>query len=243
MERRGARVTALDLPSWFAHDFGPCYELDKSPEEGLRYLQDPLLLARRLLGSRVEKVEMTIYDVSPETVGRYDLVFCGSLLLHLTDPIRALWRLQSVTNEQAIIATAVHSDSSDEPLALFVGHHRGDAWWLPNRPCLEAMVKSAGFAGWEWVSDFRLDYADGQPGPYHGVIRAWNTPERPSAPSPNRVAAFKPETGDELLEMRQLLEAREAEIVRLRNLLEGYERGNFIRFMKWLHGLRERIGS
>ena len=42
------------------------------------------------------------------------------------------------------------------------------------------MVRSAGFAGWEWFSEFRLDYADGQPGPYHGVIRAWNTPQCPA---------------------------------------------------------------
>jgi len=51
-------------------------------------------------------------------VTAYDLVFCGSLLLHLTDPIRALWRLQSVTREQAIIATAIRPDTGDEPFAL-----------------------------------------------------------------------------------------------------------------------------
>jgi tRNA (mo5U34)-methyltransferase len=177
MERRGAQVTATDLPAWMDHDFGPAYQPDKTSDEGHRYLYEPFELARSVLGSNVKRREITIYDLSPETVGTFDLVFCSSLLLHLTDPIRALWRIQSVAKKAAIIATVIHQNESCEPLALFAGHHRGDAWWLPNRACLEGMVQSAGFKGWEWVSEFRLDYRDGRPGPYHGVIRAWNTPE------------------------------------------------------------------
>ncbi|MCX7680609.1 MAG: glycosyltransferase, partial [Anaerolineae bacterium] len=143
MERRGAKVAAVDLPQWFDHDFGPCYRPDKSAEEGARYLHEPIMLAKQVLGSQIDRIAMSVYDLSPDTVGMYDLVFCGSLLLHLTDPVRALWRLQSVTREVAIIATVIHPDNCPDPLALFVGHHRGDGWWLPNRACLEAMVKSA----------------------------------------------------------------------------------------------------
>ena len=233
MERRGAKVTAIDLPGWFDHDFGPCYVPDKTPEEGLRYLRDPIMLAKKVLGSQIEKIEMMIYDISPETVGMYDLVFCGSLLLHLTDPIQALWRLRSVTRELAIIATAIHPDSNSEPKSLFAGHRRGDAWWLPNRACLEAMVQSAEFAGWEWFSEFRLDYRDGRPGPYHGVIRAWNTLERPSI----LVAAQAQEARARL---RQALAERDAEIARLQALVAGYEQGRFIRLMRWLHNLSRR---
>jgi hypothetical protein len=238
MERRGAQVTALDLPAWSSHDFGPRYQPDKTPEEGERYLRDPLMLARRASNSRIEKVEMTIYDVSPETVGVYDLVFCGSVLLHLMDPVRALARLQSITREQAIIATAIRVDSSTEPSALFVGHHRGDAWWLPNRACLEAMVQSAGFAGWEWVSEFRLDYADGRPGNPHGVIRAWNGTESYNPPTQRPPATPDPETPETPAVLRQALAERDAEIAHLEELVAGYRRGRFIRLMEWLHRLR-----
>ncbi|MBN1888136.1 MAG: hypothetical protein JW850_09105 [Thermoflexales bacterium] len=235
MEQRGAQVTALDLPAWHDHDFGPRYTPDKTAEEGRRYLRDPIRLARQALASKIEKVERSVYDMSPETVGMYDLVFCGSMLLHLTDPIKALWQIQRVTREVAIIATVVNPDSSPEPLALYVGHHRGDGWWFPNRACLEAMVQSAGFAGWEWFSEFRLDYRDGQAGPYHGVVRAWNTPEKPDLPPvqfPPRPSA--PER-DDLAGLA--LAERDAEIARLQALVSGYERGRFIRLAKWLHGL------
>ncbi len=228
LERRGARVTAVDLPAWLAHDFGPCYKPDKTAEEGLRYLRDPLQLAQQALKSRVQKIELSIYDVSPETVGMHDLVFCGSLLIHLTDPARALWQLQRVTRETAIIATVIQPDSSPEPVALFVGHHRGDGWWFPTRSCFEAMVQSAGFAGWEWFSEFRLDYRDGQPGPYHGVIRAWNTPERPALPEPKQARSQQ----SPLAASNRALAERDAEIARLQELVAGYERGRFIRLMK-----------
>lgn len=173
-ERRGAAVTATDLPRWMDHDFAPKYEPDLAPAAAESYLRDPFLFARAKRGSKVERREINIYDLSPETVGAFDLVFCGSVLLHLTDPVRALWRLRSVTREggAAILATAIQDDPSPEPRAVFVGNEKAFTWWLPNRACFEAMVRSAGFAAVEWVSQFRLDFADGKPGHLHGVVRA-----------------------------------------------------------------------
>lgn len=179
MEKREATVTATDLPSWKAHDFGPLYEMEMGAEQAERYLHDPFLFAQKALGSQVHRNLINIYDINPESMGRFDLVFCGSVLVHLTDPVKALWRIQAVTKEAAIIATPVHLLRRSEPLALFVGHERGDGWWLPNRPAFEAMIRSAGFKGWEWFSEFRLDFSNGEPGPFHGVIRAWNTVEKP----------------------------------------------------------------
>lgn len=234
-ERRGAQVTAVDLPAWFDHDFGPCYEPDKTAEAGLDYLREPILLAKRALDSQIEKIEMNIYDVSPETVGTYDLVFCGSLLLHLTDPIRALWQIQRVTRQAAIISTAIAPDlEHGGALARFFGRHSGDIWWYPNRACLEAMVQSAGFTGWEWFSEFRLDYSDGQAGPYHGVVRAWNTSEKPEF----LVSEEPPVTNvNQLDKLDPRLVERDAEIARLRGLVQSYERGRFIRLMRWLRSL------
>lgn len=228
MEKRGAKVVATDLPEWAAHDFAPIYEPDKTPEEGRRYLREPFALAKEVLGSQVEKREISIYDLSPQTLGTFDLVFCGSLLLHLTDAVRALWRIRSVTGEVAIIATAIEPEVGAEPLARFIGHHKGDTWWLPNRACLEAMVQSAGFLGWEWVSTFRLDPREGRPGLYHGVIRAWNTPEGCT------LGFSPPQTPEPEARSRQEVDERDAEIARLRQLVAGYEQGRFIRLMKWL---------
>ena len=173
-EKRGGTVTATDLPRWMDHDFAPEYEPDLTPAAAESYLRDPFLFARARLGSKVERKEINIYDLSPDTAGTFDLVFCGSVLLHLTDPVRALWRLRSVTREggTAVLATAIHDDPSSEPRAVFVGNAKAFTWWLPNRAGFEAMVGSAGFSAIEWVSQFRLDFADGRPGHLHGVIRA-----------------------------------------------------------------------
>src|SRR5690349_11667558 len=44
-ERRGAQVTATDLPTWFEHDFGPNYRPDHTVESGQTYLHEPFDIA------------------------------------------------------------------------------------------------------------------------------------------------------------------------------------------------------
>lgn len=248
LERRGGEVTATDLPAWFDHDFGPTYRPDQSAESGQRYLHQPFEIARRALGSRVTRREINIYDLSPETVGRYDLLFCGSVLLHLTDPIRALWRLASVTKERAILATAIQPADSDLPIAHFIGHRSADVWWIPTRRALELMIVAAGFVGVEWVSDFQLNYRDGSPGPYHGVVHAYPTTAHWGPETRHRdelLAADRPApvggAGDgDLGAMDEA--ALRAEARRLRALVQGYERGRFIRLTRWLGRMMERGG-
>ena len=173
MEKRGAEVLAVDLPRWMEHDFGPHYKPDRTLEELESYLNEPFKLAKRVLGSKVKKRSLNIYELSPKKLGLFELVFCGSLLLHLTDPIKALWKLRSVTGDMAIIATGIHKNENEKPLALFAGLSGGTTWWLPNKRCLEEMVASAGFKRWEIYSEFRMDFRDGRPGHHTCVIRAW----------------------------------------------------------------------
>jgi tRNA (mo5U34)-methyltransferase len=174
LERRGAAVTALDLPTWMDHDFGPRYRADRPLSEAERYLREPLAFAKEARGSSVDTVYASVYDLDPEIHGMFDLVFCGSMLLHVTDPMRALWRIREVTGGEAIIATGISKDRRKRPLAEFHGAHDGTIWWLPNRTGLERMLEAAGFDGWDWVSTFRLDPVDGSRGIEHGVVRAWS---------------------------------------------------------------------
>lgn len=179
LERRGARVTATELSEWADHDLGPRYQPELIPGQLRHFLNDPFEVAKSALGSRVERTKINVYDISPERLGLFDLVFCGSVLLHLTDPFRALLRIRSVTRRLAIIATAIQEDAGDAPQARFIGHPEAYTWWLPNRSCLETMARSAGFAKVEWRSTFRLDYPDGRAGLPHGVIHAWAGPQGP----------------------------------------------------------------
>jgi tRNA (mo5U34)-methyltransferase len=234
LERRGAQVVAVDLPAWFEHDFGPTYQPDQDAAAGERYLREPFAVARQLLGSRVEKRELNVYDLSPATVGDFDLVFCGSLLIHLTDPIRALWNLAAVTRPtgQAIIATVITREHAAEPLALLTGQNHGDTWWAPTRAGLETLVALAGFEAIEWVSDFALDYRDGTPGPYHGVIHAWHDLDAaPSSATPSAaILARRPPSAPDAV---ALLAARDARIAELEALVRGYEAGRVMRALRW----------
>ena len=51
MEKRGAEVTAADLPTWLVHDFGPLYQPDMDPDQAERYLHGAFQFAHKTLGS------------------------------------------------------------------------------------------------------------------------------------------------------------------------------------------------
>ena len=176
-ERRGAAVATAELPNWDEHDAGPQLQ-----EEFAGYSKPPVSYHRGAFGfaiearrSRVQRHFCNVYDLTPERVGTYDLVFCASVLLHLTDPLRALFAIRKVCRDQAIICTgidtAVHVQA--EARALFVGSAGGQAFWLPTTACLERMVLAAGFARIENVSTFRLKSTDGLFDTPHTTLRAF----------------------------------------------------------------------
>lgn len=241
-ERRGAQVTATDLPAWFDHDFGPNYQPDHTAESGQVYLHRPFEVARRLRNSSVAVQYINIYDITPESVGTFDLVFCGSVLIHLTDPIRALWRIAGVTKEKAIIATSLDAGEPDRPIATMVGAERGDGWWIPTRACLELMAVAAGFVGIEWVSEFQLNYRNQDHGPYHGVLHAYKTEAGWTPQTLHRDEVIQrrlhspPPSPAPTSDLQPQLQAQQYEIDRLRSLVRGYENGRFIRLMRWLRG-------
>ncbi len=123
LERRGARVVAIDTDSYdgsVGHtDVSPArlsaYEekyranleairewADVAEAFGLTVL-NRRLVARALLGSSVEFREGSVYDLAAEGT-RYDLVFCGDLIEHLKHPLAALENLWASTRELCIVS-------------------------------------------------------------------------------------------------------------------------------------------
>jgi len=247
LERRGASVTATELPQWFDHDFGPVYQADQTAESGNSYLHQPFDVAKQLRGSNVDMKWINIYDISPETVGVFDIVFCGSVLIHLTDPIKALWNIAQVTREKAIIATVIHKQDPEQPIATMVGHASGYCWWEPTRACLELMAVAAGFVGIEWVSDFQLNYRDQSVGPHHGVLHAYPTTEGWTKRTRHRDQVLEASSGKVTNQAMDTLVARtkqqEKEISRLRSLVAGYERGRVMRLMRFTQTKVRRLLS
>ena len=90
------------------------------------------------------------------------------------------------------------------------------------------------FTGWEWFSGFRLDYRSGDPGLYHGVIRAWTTPDRPAMLDDADTHDFPPL---HVLPMRE----PDPDAERLRELVHTYENTKYLRLVRWLHPHRQRL--
>jgi tRNA (mo5U34)-methyltransferase len=236
-ERRGASVVATELPEWFDHDFGPNYQADKNLETGEVYLHQPFEIARQALGSQVGRKLINIYDLSPQTVGVFDLAFCGSVLLHLTDPLKAMWNIASVTHDLAIIATVIEPQDPEKPIATFKGHQRGDVWWFPTRACLELMAVAAGFVGIAWVSEFHLDLRDGSRGPYHGVLHGYKTPQNWSTGTRHRdevIRQYQDQAESLETQLRQ-------EVQQLRTMVDSYERSRIIRAARLVQKFLARL--
>jgi tRNA (mo5U34)-methyltransferase len=91
-----------------------------------------------------------IYDLSPEVVGTFDVVICGTLLLHLRDPIRALEAVRSVTDGVFISSEQLEPWTTlvgrGRPLFKLDGSGQFCQWWLANAAGHRRMLFSAGFA-------------------------------------------------------------------------------------------------
>ena len=161
MERRGAAsVTALDLEDpeqldWPASLRG---DHDKSMDETK---ETRFNLAKERLGSKVERVLMSAYDLSPE-LGTFDFVFCGDLLLHLKDPITPVENIRSVCTGSAVIVNVIKKFRLYEkrPMAELDGIDVFQ-WWVTNLEGLVRIVRAAGFSQVDVHDTFEVPFTGG----------------------------------------------------------------------------------
>jgi tRNA (mo5U34)-methyltransferase len=137
-----------------ATDLGAVDDLDWPPQWRTRV--EPTLdetkearfrLAQRALGSAVTRVERSVYDIDPDSLGAFDLIFCGDLLVHLKDPITAVQRLRAVCRGSAIICNPAKRFpfGRRRPLAQLDGINEF-RWWLLSEASIEQMMLAVGFA-------------------------------------------------------------------------------------------------
>jgi tRNA (mo5U34)-methyltransferase len=170
LERRGAsEVVAADIGSHLDWDW-PVAMRERAPE--LVALAGPEVgagfrIAHEVLGSAVERVEVSAYDLSPERLGRFDVVVCGSLMLHLRDPVRALEAIRGVCDGHLLSAetirlglTAMHPR---EPAAELVGIGELCQWWVPNAAGHRRMLDSAGFDVVTAARPYAVPFGPGHP--------------------------------------------------------------------------------
>jgi len=130
-ERRGAeRVVAVDIypPGWF----------------GVDAIAD-------FLGSRVEYVQGSVYELPRLVEGEFDVVLFLGVLYHLRHPLLAIDAVRAVTRMLAFIETAVadHELGADRPVVRFyrTGELGDDPsnWFAPTTSTLIDWCSSAGF--------------------------------------------------------------------------------------------------
>lgn len=112
-------------------------------------------LAREVLGSKVEGLESDLMELTPERIGRFDLVLFLGVLYHMKDPHLALQRMAALTERQLIMETHVDLLGLRHPAAAFYPgtELRGDPnnWWGPNIAAVVALLRSVGFERVETV--------------------------------------------------------------------------------------------
>ena len=151
LERRGAsEVVATDISDHDRWDWPPAIRerglelLGQAGEKGAGFR-----IAKELLGSGVERVEINVYDLEPDAIGEFDVVVCGALLLHLRDPLRALAAIRSVCRERFLSADQVELGLTlrhrRTPLTRLDGRSDRLHWWLPNAAAHQQMLLASGF--------------------------------------------------------------------------------------------------
>jgi tRNA (mo5U34)-methyltransferase len=144
MERRGAEVVAAD--NW----------------------DNPLFREMHArLASRVDYRQADMYDMTPDRLGRFDIVLFMGVLYHLKHPLLALERVCALTTDLAAVDSFIlreehrreHDRELQRPIMEFYETNefggQTDNWVGPSLPCLLAFCRTAGFARVELQSQIR----------------------------------------------------------------------------------------
>jgi tRNA (mo5U34)-methyltransferase len=163
MERRGAEVVALDLDDERDLDWPPRRRPTAFAAEprGARFA-----LAREILGSRVDRRVVSVYDARPEDLGRFDVVLCGSVLIHLRDQLLALERMAALTRPGGLLISAEEYDRLASLVPFPVSRYRADresavVFWLPGIRTWGRMLWTAGYDDVRRHGRFRMRSTEG----------------------------------------------------------------------------------
>ncbi len=146
LERRGAaEVVALDLDDERELDWPPRRRPGSYPDAPRG---EGFALAAELLHSHVQRHDLSVYDATPERLGTFDLVFCGSVLMHLRDQMLALERIAALC--RGTFVSAEEHDRLGGLLPFPVARYHADrpaavVFWLPSARTWRRMLWTAGF--------------------------------------------------------------------------------------------------
>jgi tRNA (mo5U34)-methyltransferase len=172
-ERRGAaEVVGVELPSWAAHDWTPRYRRDYEQKSGdeqrdidREVMLDGFSVVGQALGSRrVRRVFKTIYELSAAELGTFDVVFSGSMLMHVRDPVLGIQRMRECCKDSGRLIVSISTTMGEvqQPIARFAGEWNQCNWWQMNPSCLDAVLKCCDFDRLQHRESFVLKDVTGQ---------------------------------------------------------------------------------
>jgi tRNA (mo5U34)-methyltransferase len=151
MERRGAgEVVAIDLDDPAQLDWAaPVPPLGPDLQEEYAAHRAAFEVAHEALGSAVRRVDLSVYELTPDAVGEFDFATIGTLLLHLRDPVGALVSIARVLRGELLCNDAIAPLLSlvlpRRPAALLSQLPGQPFWWLPNAAALRSYLLMAGY--------------------------------------------------------------------------------------------------
>ncbi|MDQ6879980.1 MAG: methyltransferase domain-containing protein [Candidatus Dormibacteraeota bacterium] len=162
------------------------FELERRGAAEVVALEDPQKLsaarsfetARDILGSKARIEKSDVYGLSPQVLGKFDLVIVDGSLSTLRDPQLALERLRSVSTGQILVVDAYNpflETYGEICLAEFTGSNKSDQWWSPNTNTLKLMMTIAGYDPVSEVERFTIASTQG---PAYRVVLSGRVPER-----------------------------------------------------------------
>jgi tRNA (mo5U34)-methyltransferase len=155
LERRGAaEVVAVDVDDHRLWDWPPDargealaeHPWTAGPPQGVGFR-----LLTELTGSQADWRPLSIYELDPATVGTFDVVVVGSLLLHLRDPLRALEALRSVMAPDGRFMSVEQIElwltvaAPHRPIYTLQGSGPDCQWFNSNAAGHHQMLFAAGF--------------------------------------------------------------------------------------------------
>jgi len=173
LERRGAEVVALDLEDRSQLDYPPRRRPASFPKP---YRGDGFRLAHEALGSKVERVICNVYDARPEDLGTFDLVFAGSIVMHVRDQLLALERIAGLVKPGGLYVGAEEYDRWSGFVPFEVSRYYADressvVFWLPSVKTWKRLLWTAGFDDVEVHGRFMMKSPQGF-GVRHAVFHA-----------------------------------------------------------------------
>jgi tRNA (mo5U34)-methyltransferase len=140
VKRGASRVKAVDAPTWLS-----------TTSRG----KESFDLVTKYFSLDVDTDTIQVENITPENTGVHDVVLFLGVLYHLKWPLFGLHNIARVCREHLVLETHIDAMTIDRPAMIFypgaeLNNDRSN-WWGPNVACVEAMLKTVGFADVETI--------------------------------------------------------------------------------------------